>query len=65
MNSASDYVVKKIAEDEYELWFEDRLLATMTKEEAYPVMLGQIHPEKFLADQDGDSLLDQESEHDG
>jgi hypothetical protein len=51
MNNANEYVVQKIDEDEFELWFEDTLLATMTKEEAYPVMLGQIHPQEYLAEQ--------------
>jgi len=50
MNNANEYVVQKIDDDEYELWFEDTLLATMTKEEAYPVMLGQVHPEEYLAE---------------
>jgi hypothetical protein len=52
MNNANEYVVQKIDDDEYELWFEDACLATMSKEEAYPVMLGQIHPEEFLAEHD-------------
>jgi len=45
MAKASEYVVQRIDEDTFELWLENNLLATLTKEEAWPVILGQIHPD--------------------
>lgn len=60
MSKAKEFTVKRIGEDEYELWHDDKFLLTMTKEEAYPVMLGRIHPEEVV-----DELgLSQEGKHD-
>jgi hypothetical protein len=44
MNRADQYTVKRIDRETYELWYEDRRLATLTREEAWPVMVGQISP---------------------
>jgi hypothetical protein len=41
---AIDYTVKRIDEDVFELWYDDDCLATLTKEQAWPVMIGQVHP---------------------
>lgn len=43
-----EYTVKRIEENLFELWYEERCLATLSKEEAWPVMLGRIHPEAML-----------------
>jgi hypothetical protein len=48
MPQAKDFTVKRISEDEFELWHEDEFLLTMTKEEAYPVMLGRVHPGEMV-----------------
>jgi hypothetical protein len=48
--SAKEYTVKRIEEDVFELWYEDTQLVTLTKDEAWPVMLGQIHPEEVVPD---------------
>jgi hypothetical protein len=45
---AKDYTVKRIDEDKFELWFDETHLTTLTKDEAWPVMLGRVHPEDFL-----------------
>ncbi len=44
MARANEYTVKRIEEDVFELWLDDKCLATLTKEEAWPVMVGQVHP---------------------
>ena len=44
MSKASEYTIKRIDENHFELWHDDQHLATMTKKEAWPVMTGQIHP---------------------
>ena len=46
--SAKEYTVKRIEEDRFELWYEDTQLVTLTKDEAWPVMLGQVHPEEVV-----------------
>ena len=48
MSKAKEFTVKRIGEDEYELWHDDKFLLTMTKEEAYPVMLGRVHPDEVV-----------------
>jgi hypothetical protein len=48
MSKAKEFTVKRISEDEYELWHDDKFLLTMTKEEAYPVMLGRVHPKDVV-----------------
>lgn len=45
MAEVSEYVVQRVDEDTFELWLDGNLLETLTKEEAWPVMLGRIHPE--------------------
>jgi hypothetical protein len=48
MPEAKDFTVKRIGEDEFELWHDDKFLLTMTREEAYPVMLGRVHPREMV-----------------
>jgi hypothetical protein len=57
MPEAKDFTVKRIGEDEFELWHDEKFLITMTKEEAYPVMLGRVHPREVV----DESTLLQES----
>jgi hypothetical protein len=45
MTKANEYTVKRIGKDEFELWHDDERLAMLTKEEAWPVMMGQVHPD--------------------
>jgi hypothetical protein len=47
---AKDYTVKRVDKDTFELWHEDVQLATLSKEEAWPVMIGKVHPEEALQD---------------
>jgi hypothetical protein len=51
MNKTNEYTVKRIDDDLFELWFDDERLATMTKEEAWPVMMGQVHPDTVIDQQ--------------
>lgn len=52
MAEASEYSVQRIDEDLFELWHEDTLLATLTKEEAWPVMIGQVHPDAVVRERE-------------
>lgn len=54
-NKASEYTVKRIEEDQFELWYEEKRLVTMSKDEAWPVMLGRIHPEEMLKRKKGET----------
>ena len=47
----NEFNVKRIDEDTFELWYEDERLAILTREEAWPVMMGQVHPDTFLREQ--------------
>jgi hypothetical protein len=58
MPKAKDFTVKRIGEDEFELWHDDQFLLTMTREEAYPVMLGRVHPGEVV----DEYALDQKSD---
>jgi hypothetical protein len=58
MSEAKDFTVKRIGDDEFELWHDDEFLLTMTKEEAYPVMLGRVHPTEVV----GEPSSNQENE---
>jgi hypothetical protein len=58
MPKAKDFTVKRIGEDEFELWHDDQFLLTMTREEAYPVMLGRVHPREVV----DEYALDQKSD---
>jgi hypothetical protein len=51
MTKANEYTVKRIDEDTFELWHDDKHLATLTKEEAWPVMIGQVHPNIIVRQQ--------------
>jgi len=51
MNTGSEYTVKRIDTETFELWRADELLATMTREEAWPVMMGRVHPSSLLEDE--------------
>jgi hypothetical protein len=44
MTKANTYSVKRIEKDVFELWHDDECLATLTKEQAWPVMIGRVHP---------------------
>lgn len=46
-----EFNVKRIDEDVFELWHEDEHLATLTREEAWPVMMGQVHPDVIIQEQ--------------
>lgn len=45
-----EFNIKRIDADVFELWHEDKHLATLTREEAWPVMMGQVHPDVILRD---------------
>lgn len=57
---AKDYTVKRIAEDKFELWFDETHLTTLTKDEAWPVMLGRVHPEDVVRKTRDDASKDME-----
>lgn len=48
MSAASDYTVKRIDPETFELWRADKLLATLSRDEAWPVMMGQVHPSSVV-----------------
>jgi hypothetical protein len=50
-----EFNVKRIDEDVFELWHEDEHLATLTREEAWPVMMGQVHPDVIIQEQINES----------
>jgi len=50
MSKASEYTVKRIDENHFELWHDEQHLATLTKEEAWPVITGQIHPNTVISE---------------
>lgn len=52
-----EFNVKRIDEDVFELWHEDEHLATLTREEAWPVMMGQVHPEVVIQEQMDESQV--------
>jgi hypothetical protein len=60
---ANEYTVKSIGDDMFELWHHDRHLATLTKAEAWPVMLGRVHPEDVV--QTAEDEADTNAEKDG
>jgi hypothetical protein len=43
-----EYTVKRVEENLFELWLDEDRLATLSKDEAWPVMLGRVHPEDML-----------------
>jgi hypothetical protein len=51
MTKANEYTVKRINENTFELWYDDQCLATLTRKEAWPVLIGQVHPESIIRDQ--------------
>lgn len=55
---AKDYTVKRVDEDTFELWHEDTQLATLTKDEAWPVMIGRVHPEEVVQDNEEQEVGD-------
>lgn len=57
---AKDYTVKRVGEDTFELWHDDTQLATLTKDEAWPVMIGRIHPEEVVP---GDEEQEVDEQH--
>ena len=60
MTRADEYTVKRIDENTYELWYDDRCLATLTREEAWPVLTGQVHPESIIREQNNEPTATQE-----
>lgn len=42
--------IKRINADAFQLWHEDKHLATLTREEAWPIMMGRVHPDAILRD---------------
>jgi hypothetical protein len=60
----NDFNVKRIDEDVFELWYQDEHLVTMTKEEAWPVMLGQVHPADVIREQTDETATTQETSSD-
>lgn len=54
MKKANEYTVKRIDQDTYELWYYDRCLATLTREKAWPVLIGQVHPESIIREQNSE-----------
>lgn len=60
MTKASAYTVKRIEADVFELWHDDDCLATLTKEQAWPVMIGQVHP-SVVVDEQGDDKSSRDS----
>ncbi len=62
MNKTNEYTVKRIENDLFELWFNDECLATLTKQEAWPVMVGQVHPDEVI-DQQTDQVETDQGKH--
>ncbi len=62
--SAKEYTVKRIEENKFELWYEDTQLVTLTKDEAWPVMLGQVHPEEVIPENKVEMLVNALREYD-
>lgn len=58
----NQFNVKRIEEDIFELWHEDKCLATLTREEAWPVMMGQIHPDTVIRNQTDNPTMIQDKE---
>ena len=52
MTETNQYTVQRIDENTWELWFDGNLLQTLTREEAWSVMLGQVQPEDLIRDED-------------
>lgn len=48
MTKANEYTVKRVADDKFELWLADQRLAILTKEEAWPVITGKVHPQTMV-----------------
>jgi hypothetical protein len=59
MSQSNEYTVKRVEEDSFELWFDEECLATLTRAEAWPVMIGRIHPQTFLEEQANEPAADQ------
>lgn len=59
MHKTNEYTVKRIDNDLFELWFDDECLATLTKQEAWPVMVGRVHPDEIIDQQTGQPETDQ------
>ena len=45
----NEYTLKKISDNEWQLLRADRLLATLTRADAWRVMLGQVDPETLAS----------------
>lgn len=56
---AKEYTVKRIDDDTFELWHEGIQLATLSKEEAWPVMIGRVHPQEVVQVHEGEHASDQ------
>ncbi len=48
MTEANAYTVKRIDKDTYELWYENEYITALTREQAWPVMIGQVHPSSVV-----------------
>ncbi len=59
MTDAKEYTVKRIDKNTFELWHEEQRLATLTKEEAWPVMIGQVHPDAIIRERSRKTAQDQ------
>jgi len=46
----NEYTLKKISDNEWQLLRADRLLATLTRADAWRVMLGKVDPEAMAAE---------------
>ena len=51
-----EYTVKRVEENLFELWHDEDHLATLSKEEAWPVMLGRVHPEEMLKQKEEEAV---------
>ena len=45
-----EFNIKRINANTFELWHGDQHLATLTREEAWPIMIGRVHPDTIMRD---------------
>jgi hypothetical protein len=64
MTKASEYIVKRVDKETYELWYDDKRLATLTREEAWPVMTGQVSPSVIVRNRTDNAITTQERNND-
>jgi hypothetical protein len=62
MTKAEEYTVKRIDKDTFELWHRDKRLATLTREEAWPVMIGRVRPDTIVFEQLDEATIQNRSD---